>query len=301
MKATEAARQRRIVVALIVAIGATVLLAVGLSQLELARGRSLLELWAFLVGQLSVGVAGPMPPLPGGHLLIEVMRVIFFIALVLFPFSIIMILISRELRKRLLQTIIRIALLFFFLSAVMQACSLMAEADIEGLAGMLPQETEGPGDPLWDEDYVPEVSPWVVWSVSLIVGLLIAGIIVAVVWWLRRRYRRDDTLSQLLFEAESAINRLEQGGDLRDTIQRCYAEMSRVVRQSRGLRRDASVTPSEFITHLERAGLPSNAVRDLTHLFEAVRYGGAQYGPEDEQRALASLRTVVQACKEATA
>jgi hypothetical protein len=42
-------------------------------------------------------------------------------------------------------------------------------------------------------------------------------------------------------------------------------------------------------------------VHDLTHLFEQARYGARLTGPGEEQRAIASLRAIVNYCREAEA
>ena len=52
------------------------------------------------------------------------------------------------------------------------------------------------------------------------------------------------------------------------------------------------MTPSEFAEALGRQGLPAGAINDLTHLFEAVRYGNQQPDPGMQQRALNAFRAI---------
>jgi hypothetical protein len=80
---------------------------------------------------------------------------------------------------------------------------------------------------------------------------------------------------------------------------RCYYEMSRVLRQQRGIRRDQAMTPREFAIFLEEAGLPVEAVGRLTRLFEQVRYGAKVPDRREEAQALASLEAVVAFCRSA--
>jgi hypothetical protein len=80
---------------------------------------------------------------------------------------------------------------------------------------------------------------------------------------------------------------------------RCYYEMSRVLRQQRGIRRHQAMTPREFATFLEEAGLPTEAVRRLTELFEQVRYGAKSPGRDEGAQALACLETIVEFCRSA--
>jgi Domain of unknown function (DUF4129) len=59
------------------------------------------------------------------------------------------------------------------------------------------------------------------------------------------------------------------------------------------------MTPGEFATRLEQAGLPSDAVHRLTHLFERVRYGGHRSATPEVNEAVACLTTILQYCGEA--
>ncbi len=58
------------------------------------------------------------------------------------------------------------------------------------------------------------------------------------------------------------------------------------------------MTPAEFATRLENSGLPSDAVRRLTRLFEGVRYGLQKTGPTEINEAVACLTTILQYCGE---
>jgi hypothetical protein len=87
------------------------------------------------------------------------------------------------------------------------------------------------------------------------------------------------------------------GGNLKNTIMRCYYEMSQVINEQRGIRRDRSMTPREFEIYLESNGLPGEPVRQLTHLFEDVRYGDLAVGEKEEQQAQSSLTAIIEAVK----
>ena len=54
-------------------------------------------------------------------------------------------------------------------------------------------------------------------------------------------------------------------------VERAWLDMVRIA----GLRCEPSETPRECTDRLVRAGLDGDAVRELTELFERVRYGGA--------------------------
>ena len=72
--------------------------------------------------------------------------------------------------------------------------------------------------------------------------------------------------------------------------------MGEVVSARRGLQRADATTPREFAERLERAGLPADAVKRLTRLFEAVRYGSRLSDQSDVNEAVACLNSILQAC-----
>jgi len=74
--------------------------------------------------------------------------------------------------------------------------------------------------------------------------------------------------------------------------------MSDVVAEKKNLNRGTSMTPHEFATRLEQAGLPGEAVKQLTRLFEAVRYGGQRSNPVMVKEAVACLTTILHYCGE---
>jgi hypothetical protein len=134
---------------------------------------------------------------------------------------------------------------------------------------------------------------------ALITGsaLALASIVVAVIWYYRKRVLENE-LAQLGLEMRQAIDTIEEGGDLGNTILTAYRDMSRVVRQTQGVERSRATTPHEFIQVLTGKGLPSQAVVEITQLFEQVRYGSKLASVTDEQRALSSLRAIAAACEE---
>jgi hypothetical protein len=90
---------------------------------------------------------------------------------------------------------------------------------------------------------------------------------------------------------------MQNGADFRNTILQCYADMLRIVREQRGIKRNSAVTATEFVTSLVKLGLPENAVMHLTKLFEEVRYGSKTHTNEEEQSAVSSLRIIADAFK----
>ena len=99
--------------------------------------------------------------------------------------------------------------------------------------------------------------------------------------------------------ARSSLRDISSGRDSTDVIINCYFRMSDVVADKRNLNRSAAMTPHEFAGRLEQAGLPGDAVRRLTRLFEKVRYGGHRTDSSAVNEAVACLTTILHYCGEA--
>jgi hypothetical protein len=106
------------------------------------------------------------------------------------------------------------------------------------------------------------------------------------------------SLQALARIARSSLRDLSDGRETTDVIMNCYFRMSDVVWDKRNLQRGPGMTPAEFASRLEEAGLPGDAVRRLTRLFESVRYGDRKAGPKDVNEAVACLTTILQYCEE---
>jgi hypothetical protein len=104
-------------------------------------------------------------------------------------------------------------------------------------------------------------------------------------------------LDDLAKEAQNAIEALKLGDDLRITVIHCYREMTRIVKQHKGIERETTMTVREFEDYLVRSGLPKEAIQTLSRLFEQVRYGGALADAHQEELALSCLTDIVNACK----
>jgi hypothetical protein len=133
--------------------------------------------------------------------------------------------------------------------------------------------------------------------ISVILSLITVSIIGGALWMLWRRRKLDLSPNRLIArQAQSALDALQAGGDLKNTIIRCYYQMSAVINQQRGIQRSQTMTPHEFEEYLASNGLPGEPVHLLTRLFENVRYGNLPAGTAEEQVALNSLTAIIEAC-----
>jgi hypothetical protein len=226
----------------------------------------------------------------------EYLYMAFLVLSVIFlPLSILYLIVSPEARRNMLRNLVLLSWLALLFLLVRGQRRLFEELEL--LPGV--EEPVAPLEAAATVEFVAQPPPWAVTALAILLALLLAAAIVGLVWalWLRLR-PPESPLEQLAGEAQGALRALQAGADLRDTILRCYAEMSRAVSAERGLRREAAMTPREFERRLAEAGLPGAPVRQLTRLFEAVRYGAWTPGAEEERQAVACLNDILTACAE---
>lgn len=284
-----------ILITLGVAIVALLVLAASLAEVEFSPG----EPFAFGTGMpVQPPPAGMSPDLPPALRLF--LRVLLLLTLALIPFSIYYLIVSPEARRRALQNLIVFGImlgLIYLLRRQMKPGE--RESDFLANFGMRDLAEAGAARP--PAEFSGAAPQWLVILVSFILAAVIAALAVGLIWaFLRRRHRPaepDIILQELGQQADDARQALEAGGDLRDTVIRCYVEMNRVVREARGLQRERAMTPHEFEERLAHAGLPAGQVRDLTQLFEEVRYGAKEFGPWEGRRAIACLAAIADACR----
>lgn len=266
---------------------ALVALAAGIGGLTLQPGRPL---------QLDLPAAGAGGGRGGLDIRLALVAFIWFCLIV----SAVGLVVSRSLRRYLLRTLpiylVYGLLIYLFLSWLWSQVGAGGGVEVQP-----PPLTEaGPtpptlgAAPLEPPAFVANPPQWLVLGVSLVVGLAVVGAI----WLIARRARRpnpEDALGQLAREARSALTSLESGEELRNAVLRCYAEMSRVLGERRGVQRDKTMTPREFEARLAATGVRDEHIRRLTRLFERVRYGGREPGEREEREAVACLSAIVEA------
>lgn len=88
--------------------------------------------------------------------------------------------------------------------------------------------------------------------------------------------------------AGEAADRIEAGDDADNEVYRAWREMTEYV----DVDSPESSTPGEFADAAISAGMSRDDVAELTHLFEAVRYGGLEPTAEATERATTALRNI---------
>ena len=143
----------------------------------------------------------------------------------------------------------------------------------------------------------PAMTQWWLAAVSfLVLAACLALLWLAYRWWAGGAARRNPELGAIGAIAQASLDEIAAGREWKDVIIQSYARMSEAVSRRRGLDRHWAATPREFAERLEQAGLPARAVRTLTRLFEAARYGTRPSSQSDIHEAIACLNSILQAC-----
>lgn len=266
-----------------------VLLSAGLSKLELLPGQPF-----SLSREPRDGLAGSGVSL-GAEALALLFRVLIIIAGLLAPIAIIYLIISPEARRRVLKDLLMMLPLFAVLYLLTRAGPELSSLRDEIRA---PETLPETFPSVSIAEFSADPPQWLVFATSLGLAMLLAVLFVVAAWFVWRHTSRPASLiEQLAQEAEEALGALQAGADLKDTVMRCYFEMSQVLSKQRGIKRQTAMTPREFESHVERIGLPGEHVRQLTRLFEKVRYGAKLASKDEERQAIACLRAIVEACR----
>jgi hypothetical protein len=211
------------------------------------------------------------------------------------------VLLSPEMRKRFIRLFIRMAFtywaLYFFLTRYGDSLAALGQAFNAAGNDQPANGAEALPPPVFQP---PQETTWI----SFLVGLSLILLMAFLAWRVSRVWREyagrsgGKSLNEIARIARSSLRELSSGRESTDVILNCYFRMSDVVADKRKLQRGAAVTPAEFALRLEQAGLPGEAVKKLTRLFERVRYGGHRSGPTEVNEAVACLTTILHYCGE---
>ncbi len=281
-----------------VAIAAIVVLAAGLSGLELQPGKPLVP------ERILQLLSGSDESLSAQRLLLGISQLLAAFTILLLPLAFLHFIRAPKAKRRQaggeIAFLVWILALYLLLRAFRERNPLARGEELQ--LPKMPSPT-GPARPPSSvlAELVARLPPWLIPTLSLGLALALALLLVGAIWLLWRHLRPPapaGPLERLAQEAQAALKALQDGGDWQDTVIRCYVEMSRVLDEERGIKRPRTMTPREFERRLEAAGLPEAPVRRLTRLFERVRYGARRPAPQEEDEAVACLKAIVQACRE---
>ena len=276
---------------LLTAAGALILiLAMSLPNLTLVPGQP------FSLEEPQAGVSGASGLTPGGEAILLVFRGLLALTVIFLPIYVIYSLRSKAGRRRLIGNAVLLGLLLLLADYLQKnplnpgeqqpvEPSAFGQSDLAAQSGVPPTI------------FTPNPPSWLTPVIILVASVLVVVILLTVYWYLRRRAKPTDiALERLAEAAQDTIDSLQTGGDFEVSVIRCYQEMSRVVKEEKGIARETAMTAREFEDRLISKGLPQDATRTLTRLFERVRYGGMATGADEINTAVTCLTDIVDAC-----
>ena len=295
MQSQERSRQNLVAILfLIAAIAVILLFASGLSSLQLRPGGSL-NVFAALTDMMSPAEvetpsATELDAQGEGLPVLGFARAFFWILLFL---ALVYAFVSPQFRKQVIRTAIFVAVMIYALNRLRE--TLTPKEPEETPVGLAEQPPPGAyANALPDPPPIVTSTPdWIVWTITILFALFL----VLLIWFLWRRLRphaeEEDAQAQVAQQAGAALSELEQGGDLREVILRCYAQMSNVLYEKSNVTRHSAMTPRDFEEHLAHLGFGDQHISRLTRLFEAARYSTGVPGPAAEAEAMDCLSAIV--------
>lgn len=216
----------------------------------------------------------------------------------LLPIGIVLMIIDPEQRKKVLSTIIQVivfVMVAMFLSYMLREgapIDVLQEEVVEApIVGSSQLGTAGFTSDFVAPTSIADAPEWVV--------LFASGIAAVILYYSGRyvylRYLQPTPLQQLGEDARGTLQNLRTGADVNDAIRKCYYEMSDTLRREHSIRRNQAMTTREFEELLQKSGIPNTYIRDLTRLFEKVRYGAKSPSESDERQAIECLTAIVEA------
>jgi hypothetical protein len=186
------------------------------------------------------------------------------------------------------KMILRVILALLALFVVVSLLPSMPAGQAPSFPNQSPERTALPSN----SPAVPLDDPPSIFIPLVVIGLLLGlAVLIVIIFRQWHNSARDENL--FLQQAENAAQALKSGADLKNVIMRCYFEMSASIQKEQGLERSEEMTPREFKACLDEKGFPQNPVRQLTDLFEKVRYSQQAASQADEQLAMESLTAII--------
>ena len=279
------------------AVIAMIVLAGSLSNLELQSGDSALfrQLLQWIFQKFSFKpLTGISLALKNSEFLIAVVRLLF----ISLPFAVIYFIISPSFRRQVMaKMMIWLPLILILYLLTKRVADQVADPNANRMKPLPPDISIGTSGSFEQfSEFGPHSSQWITVTASFILALLVTMLLLFFARAAWRTHRRESPVATLAGAAQNALETFKAGGDFENIVIQCYAEMSDVLKEYRGIQRQETTTPREFEHHLEELGFPRKPVRQLTRTFEAVRYGAIHPGSEEEQQAVACLTAIIEAC-----
>lgn len=192
--------------------------------------------------------------------------------------SLVCVFIFRKLRNEILKYLFTALAFILPLAFAIGLFSRLFSGWLQGRSG----ELAAPG-PVIPEAIVANPPTWSLALAAGVVALLVVGAFTFFVirWLAFRKYveqrkieQSDITAEQqaIAVQAANTATRIRQGNSLQGEVIRCYREMDNLLSKRRNIK-PTYLTPREFADSLGKLGIQTEHIRQLTELFELVRYG----------------------------
>jgi hypothetical protein len=286
----KALSQNKILVALlalagVIAIGA---LASGIQEMKFRDPDPYYFEWPLAAGSSFKEVVKQVEALP-------IEQIIVFWAVILVLTLIIVMAIDPKYRWKILKAVIRAAIFFITLTWALKAIAKKMDPALLAGDAITQNSTTNLINANLPTYTPPAEIPWVSYLASLAITLGIA-FLGWKLWNLGTRPNSNTVRKNIANIARNTLDQIADGRDFGDTVTNCYVRMTDAVKDVRGLERQEGMTPTEFASRLEAAGLPGEPVRRLTQLFEAVRYGAKKPDEVETRNAINCLNDIIAAC-----
>jgi hypothetical protein len=248
------------------------------------------------------GPQGESSPFGNGYWFMVLIRGFLILCIITIPIYIFVNLLTPQGRRRLLKGLAKLLILLLAIYIVLNLADSVSERNLETKIVGEPVEPGYEGEAGLEmlpttEAAVTEPSQWLDVGICLGLAFILAILISVLAWGIYRASKESagDAMTRL---ADEAVDAIQSGENIRDTVIRCYIQMTQVLAKERNTRREEAMTPHEFEqVLLKKLKLPETPVRRLTSLFEAVRYGDYHPGKREEMEAIDSLTAIAAACK----
>ena len=248
---------------------------------------------------------GQGAPFGNGNWILVLIRGVLILCAISVPIYIFINLLTPKGRRRLLKGLIQLSVLLLILFLIFNLADSASKRNKE-LPTEQPNNVTGegmqPSEGLTGvyEQPVTNPPPWLDVGICLGLAFILAVLITVLAWGIYKATRESagEARARLADEAQDALDALQAGGNIRETVIRCYIQMTQVLAKERNIRREEAMTPHEFQQILlTKMKLPETPVQRLTSLFEAVRYGDYHPGKREELEAIDSLTAIAEACR----
>jgi hypothetical protein len=282
--------QNKIIVALLALAGILAMsaLASGIRDMKFRDPDPFYFEWPFVAGSSFNEIVQQVEALP-------IEQIIMFWVVIVALTLIIIMAIDPKYRWKIIMAVIRTAIFFIAMTWALKAIAHNMNSTLFTDSAILRNSTTNL-DNLNPPVFTPTTEiPWISYLVSLAITLGFA-FLGWKLWNLGTRRNTNAIRQNIADIAKDTLEKIADGRDFGDAVTNCYFRMTDAVKDVRGLERQEGMTPSEFATRLEAAGLPGEPVHRLTRLFEAVRYGAKKPDGQETRNAIVCLNDIIAAC-----